>query len=292
MKWKWRLFWLSTLFLLWLLCSGIAVAAPLADRLTQYPNWQSKPPLQSIRGEDLVYPDWFAGNWMVTTTLIDQVAPLAPAIVTPGFESNQQFLNQPISFKVRFVETQPTISLARLRKLPKQLVSDRAYNGTQLAKAYLGDRSVLAVKVDPDNPNRQITLLKSDKQLVSTVTARATELPTSNQFITSEFFKQEFRGGSQVYFNEVENTTAYIRQPVANLATQPAIIADQITAIYLSPQDPNYFKTLASNNPLSEPHPVALYRYRMQFFRDCLPPQNQQQRCPPSRMPAQASAAG
>jgi hypothetical protein len=46
------------------------------------------------------------------------------------------------------------------------------------------------------------------------------------------------------------------------------ITADQITAIYLSPQDPDYFKTLVSDNPLSGPRPVALYRYSMEFRKE------------------------
>jgi hypothetical protein len=35
------------------------------------------------------------------------------------------------------------------------------------------------------------------------------------------------------------------------------IEAEQITAIYLSPQDPDYFKAAG--------HPVALYRYHLQL---------------------------
>lgn len=264
-QWKWRLIWLSGLLLLWLFCSGVAFAGALSDRLSQYPDWQGKPPVQAAKG-DLVYPNWFAGEWLVLTTLVDLAAPLAPDLVTPGFESNRAFLNQPVQFRVRFIE-QPVSSLvARFARAPKQLVSDRAYNGTQLAKAYLGERTVLAVKVDPQNPNRQITLLKGDRQLVSTVAARATESPADNEFITSEFFKQEFRGAPQIYFNEVENTTAYTKSNLSS-PDAPEIVADQITAVFLSPQDPDYFKTLSSENPLSAPRPVALYRYQMMFRR-------------------------
>lgn len=297
MNWKSRLFWLG-LLAMWLLCSGVtfaAAAAPvasvaavapvaltepalpasalpasaLADRITTYPNWQGKPPIQPVRGdEDLFYPDWFQGNWQVVTTLVEMTAPLAPAVTTPGFEGNRQFLDQPIQFDVRFVEQAARRVAGRADRQAK-LISDRAYNGAQLAKAYLGERGLLAVKLDPKNPNRQITLLKGDRQLVSTVTARATEMPDPNYLLTSEFFQQEFRGGPQIYFNEVENTTAYRHQPEISPAQPPIIadqiIADQITAIYLSPQDANYFKTLSG--PLSTPRPVALYRYRMEFHR-------------------------
>jgi hypothetical protein len=133
-----KIFWCCLAVLLW---SGAAVASPIGDRLAQFPDWQTKPAVQVARG-DLAYPDWFAGNWKVTTTLVDLAAPLAPNLVTPGFDSNRDYLGKAVPFAVRFV-TQG-----------RQVVSDRAYNGLNLAKAYLGDRSVLAVKVDPGNPNR------------------------------------------------------------------------------------------------------------------------------------------
>lgn len=255
MKGKWRFLWLTGLVLLWLLCSGTALAGSLSDRLASFPDWQGKPPTQVSQG-DLIYPDWFAGRWQVTTTLTDMVAPFAPDLVTPGFESNRQFMDKPILFPVRFVKEEQGLFGWRKRGI----ISDRAFNGMSLAKAYLGDRLVLAVKVDPTNPNRQVTLLRDERELVSTVTARAIESAES-QFITSEVFQQEFRSVSQLYFNEVENTTAYQQQEVDN----PAIVADQVTAIYLSPQDPDYFKTL--DNPLGDPHPVALYRYRLEFVK-------------------------
>ncbi|HEY9625841.1 MAG TPA: hypothetical protein V6C84_00930 [Coleofasciculaceae cyanobacterium] len=300
MKWTWRIVWITSLVALWLFCSGVAQAdplslyqmgeigetslqeaSPLASRLAQYPNWRGKPLVQPSRG-DLVYPEWFQGNWTVTTTLLDMTAPLAPDITTPGFESNRQFLNQPIAFKVRFVEAEAkgidalnALFALVLNRGEKQIVSDRAFNGMSLAKAYLGDRAILAVKVDPNNPNRQITLLRGDspdalfseRQLVSTVIGRAVEAPTSDRFITTEVFQQEFRGTPQIYFNEVENTTAYSHH-TAELDAGVAIEADQVTAIYLSPQDPNYFKTIPNGSFLGEPQPVALYRYRLEFTRD------------------------
>ncbi len=65
-----RLIWLIGLVLLWLFCSGGAIASPLAERLAKFPDWQQKPPVQVAQG-DLEYPDWFAGSWKVTTTLVD-----------------------------------------------------------------------------------------------------------------------------------------------------------------------------------------------------------------------------
>lgn len=283
MKGSWRLFWILALLLLWLFCSGTAQAETLMERLGQFPNWHEKPIVQPAKG-DLIYPDWFAGNWIVTTTLVDMVAPLAPKLTTPGFESNQQFLDRPIAFPVRFVESPPTGMRLFMQPLvqslfsdkPPAIVSDRAFNGLNLAKAYLGDRAVLTVKVDPSNPNRQITLFQDDRQLVSTVTARMVESPHPDQFVTTEIFQQEFLGSPEIYFNEVENTTAYTRQAAledadleaaegSDMPDRPAIIAEQVTAIYLSPQDPNYFEAIDPESLFGQPRPVALYRYRLEF---------------------------
>ncbi|HEY9619202.1 MAG TPA: hypothetical protein V6C78_02480 [Crinalium sp.] len=265
---KWRLVWICGVLLLWLWCSPPALAGALAARLDQYPNWQMKPLAQTARG-DLIYPNWFSGDWTVKTTLVDLQAPLAPDLITPGFESNRELLDQSIAFQVRFIESQnlqmngialPIPIPVIFHEMPRQIISDRAFNGLNLAKAYLGDRTVVDVRVDPKNPNRQITLLTDNRQLVSTIVARSTEAPAPNQFITTEIFRQEFRGSSQLYFNEVETTTSYqqaLSQPTNN-PEAPVITADQVTAIYLSPQDPDFFK--------AGDRPVALYRYRLEFF--------------------------
>lgn len=249
-------------FICWLLLMGVATAGLLVDRLAAFPHWDRKPAVQPATG-DLEYPTWLAGTWTMTSTLVELVAPLAPAIVTPGFDSNQKYLNQAIACKVRFV---PSRSLAAssnvLSLLPFKgflqdvVVSDRAFNGFNLATAYLGD-SVLTVTVDPRSPNHQVTLLEGGRQLISVVTARAVETPADDRFLTTELFQQVFRGIPNPYLNQVETTTDYHRLGDGSETTQPAIAADQVTAIYLSPQDADYFK--------AGDRPVALYRYRLAF---------------------------
>lgn len=250
--------WGFCLVLVLLLGSQEAIAGQLAERLASFPNLQ-QPAVQSAQG-DLVYPDWLVGTWHVTSTLIDLAAPLAPDVVTPGFESNRRHLDQPVTFTVRFVKKRLPIPSLKLIPQPTKVqvavIADRAFNGLNLARAYLGDHTVLSVKVDPNSPNRQITLLRGNRQLVSIVTGRATETPKPSEFITSEVFQQLFRSSSsQPYFNSVETTTAYQQMPTDS----PAIAADQVTAVYLSPQDPDYFAAGS--------RPVALYRYRLEFFK-------------------------
>ncbi|MGF1458405.1 MAG: DUF6816 family protein [Leptolyngbyaceae cyanobacterium] len=246
-----NLIWLAILALVWLLCSGNAEAGPIRDRLNQFPDWEDKPPTSSANG-DLIYPDWMAGTWEMTSTLTDVSAPLAPQITTPGFDGNQSLLNQPIVCRVRFEPklTSYTKSfLLQPRLAQEEVVADRAFNGLSLARAYLGEETVKAVKVDPENPNRQLTILRGDRQLESTVIGRAVESPTRADFLTTELFQQIFRGTAQPYVNQVETTTAYHRLDPDHIA------ADQITAVYLSAQDPDYFQ--ARNQP------VAIYRYQL-----------------------------
>ncbi|MEL7070233.1 MAG: DUF6816 family protein [Cyanobacteria bacterium J06581_3] len=259
-----NILWLSLLAFVWFICSAPAVAGPLTDRQQTFPNWETKPSVGVSEG-DLYYPQWMAGRWRMTSTLIDMVAPLAPEIVTPGFEGNRQFLHKAIPAEIRFVPK--SIAKGSFLNQPLfnddedevRIVSDRAFNGLSLARAYLGDEWVQAVKVDPDDPNRQVTFLKDNQQLISTVTGRTVETPNAGSFATTEVFQQYFRNAKAAddtpatYLNEVENTTVYRKRSDANFP----IVADQITAIYLSPQDPNYFK--------AKDKPVALYRYQLSF---------------------------
>ena len=232
-----------------------AIALSLSQRIEQFPQWNSKPPVQVAKG-DLAYPDWMAGTWQVTSTLIEQVAPLAPELVTPGFEANQRYLNKPYKFTVRFgkeyfsADKSALTSSFVLGKVP--IVADRAFNGKHIAQAYLGQENVLSVKVDPENPNKQITKLRGDRRLISQVTGRASETPQTDKFTATEVTQQLFRSNERIYLNEVETTSAY------QLLQPGKIEAEQITAIYLSPQDPDYFMAVG--------RPVALYRYHLSLI--------------------------
>ncbi len=255
-----RGWWWGICLALILCCWSLPVlASPLAERLSAFPDWQGKPVLKPATGS-LIYPDWFLGDWQVTSTLVDLAAPLAPQIVSPGYAENEGLLNKPVQFKVRFVEERSplkakvlsNVSPWELLSRKPSVVADLAYNGRSLASAYLGEGAVQKVTIDPRFPNRQTTMLDQGRQLVSTISDRTTEFDAKNDtWIASELFQQEFRSNAQIYLNQVENTTSY-----RYVNKSPAQIdADQVTAIYLSPQDPNYFQALNQ--------PVALYRYHL-----------------------------
>ncbi len=257
------------LFFVLLLTGNSATAGQLSERVAEFPDWENKPFLPEAEG-DLIYPKWMAGEWEVTSTLVEMVAP-NPEIVTPGFESNRQYLNQPITFNVRFYPAKNKLinvnfpfpqSLNSLNKYTiktENIVGDRAFNGLNIAQAILGQKAVLSVKVDPKNPNKQITFFNNDHQLISTVTRRGSETPRFDQFFSTEIVQQVFQGETSIYLNEVETTTAYQAQ-LSEKQPQNVIeiSANQITAIYLSPQDPDYFK--------AENKPVSLYRYQLKLI--------------------------
>ncbi|NEQ41842.1 MAG: hypothetical protein F6K40_38950 [Okeania sp. SIO3I5] len=266
---------LITIVLLW---SNDAIAETLADRIANFPNWENKPSISAAKA-DLIYPDWMAGNWNLKSTLVDMVAPLAPEIVTPGFENNRQYLDQPVNFQVRFklnksnlntkeISEQKLINFptswsslinnSKIEKLdlpPEAVIADREFNGLNIGKALLGDDAILSVKIDEDNPNRQTTILADNLELVSVITSRGSEQLNPDNFISCEITQQLFQGETMIYLNEVETTTNYYH--IFDQERGEIIEANQITAIYLSPQDPDYF--LAVNRP------VALYRYQLEL---------------------------
>jgi hypothetical protein len=261
-----RLWILFSVTVLALLLNGFPItsanAGPLQTRLEQFPDWRSPPLLQPAKN-DLYYPNWMSGDWQVTSTLVDLAAPLAPTIVTPGFEASQKLLQKPVTFAVRFgtapAIAQPmpssTFSVGTISpsKTTPQIVADRTYNGMSLATALLGKDVVQAIKIDPRSPNRQLALFQNGQRLVTQISDRGIETPSLSEFISSELYQQFFSSEAQIYLNQVENTIAYH----LTSTDPPAIEADQVTAIYLSPQDPDYFK--------AKTQPVTLYRYRLQF---------------------------
>ena len=236
-----------------------AQAGNPADRIAAFPNWLEKPPVDPAEG-DLVYPNWLAGSWVMTSTLVEMLAPLAPDVTTPGFEGNQQFLHNPIRTQVRFVPSTalrrgalpiPLLSLPTGGSLVKTaVVSDRAFNGLNLAKAYFGDR-IFRVWVDHRDSNRLITKFRDNRKLFSTTIGRAAEQPDATHFVSIEFFQQFFQVPRKPYKNQVEITTEYQLQPDGR------VTANQLTAVYLNPPHPKAY--------LAGDRPVALYRYQLEF---------------------------
>ena len=208
------------------------IASPLSEKIAGYPQWDTQIQASQHEGE-LSYPEWFRGRWTVTSTLLAQIAPLAPDIVTPGFENNRQYIDRPIEFTVQFIPNNInqtnkflSLNLPQLKSsLPEpKLVADRAFNGLNIATAYLGAANIASVKIDPQNPTKQITQLTKDRQLETFVTGFDLERPSSDRFVATELSQQIFRTSSTIYLNTVETVTSY----QLSLTPTPTITATQI----------------------------------------------------------------
>jgi hypothetical protein len=226
-------------------------AGEIENRLAAFPHWSA--PTKLLTNGELTYPQWFAGEWQVTSTLKEQIAPLAPQIVTPGFDRNQTNIDRPYQFRVRFgsetTTVAPGISISNDDAL--QLVADRIFNGQQIATAYLGKNAVASIQLLKSPQLKQITKLASGTQLTSVMTGYQSD-GDQRQFAATEVNQQIFQGKT-IYLNTVETTTSYQFLPTGH------ITANQVTAIYLSPQDPDYFQSLQQ--------PVALYRYDLLLIK-------------------------
>ncbi|AIE75138.1 hypothetical protein D082_26090 [Synechocystis sp. PCC 6714] len=248
-----RLTVLLFLSLLWL--GGVknpSLAESLPDRLEAYPQWSNLPSLEQRKGE-IHYPPWLAGTWQVTSTLLEQSAPLAPQIVSPGFTKNSTYLQQPVQFLVKFVDQTPlpefNWALSDLVKNATVIVPDRRFNAEAITQAYLGQDVNITVQVKEQPSPRLITVFPQHQRLVSTVLGHSQASPDPEEFLASELTNQQFIAGTSQYLNQVETTTAY------HHVGPGKITASQITAVYLSPTDPDYF--------VARHRPIALYRYEL-----------------------------
>ena len=244
--------WLITIFFMlstvWF--TPDAMAASLPQRIAEFPRWFLATDL--VREGDLRYPDWFAGEWTTTSILREQIAPAAPDLVTPGFEQNKVNIDRPYIFQVRFGSTTNTVApgITVATDNSAVITSDRTFNGEQIANAYLGGNAVKSIQTIHQPQIVQITQLQNGTELRSTVSGYLSESVGINDFATTEIDQQIFQGKT-TYLNTVETTTSY------HLIDQHHIAANQVTAIYLSPQDPDYFRALQ--------RPVALYRYTLEL---------------------------
>lgn len=231
-------------------------ASTLDQRISQYPQWNHKISLPKPN-QELIFPDWFEGTWNVTSTLKEQIAPLSPQFKTPNFDSNEVYIDKNIDFLVKFIPSILTPKnnnfVPSIINTNKVIIPDRAFNGLSIAQAYLGNENVKQVIINKFNSTEQKTIFKQNNELISTVIGRQQETVSANNFITSEITRQFFRRPNNVYLNLVETTTKY------HLINKNNITGKQITAIYLSPEDPDYF--------LAIDQPVALYYYTLNLTK-------------------------
>jgi len=154
---------------------GSTSALPsLEQRLTSWPAWSLPAPLQRPGREDLIWPAWFRGEWEVSSTPAEGAEP-------------------PLRWRARF----------RAEGGGGGAVADRAFNSGQIGAALLGD-GLISVRNDPANPNRQLSLLRGDLQLESTLVGRRSARPNSASFLADELTLQVLHGPGAPRISRVE----------------------------------------------------------------------------------------
>jgi len=146
---------------------------PLERRLANWPAWSLPAPLPRPDRGDLIWPAWFQGEWEVSST---------PA---EGSEPPQRW-------RARFQADGEDGALA-----------DRAFNAGQIGSALLGD-GLISVRNDPANPNRQVSGLRGDRQLESTVVGRRSARPNGATFLADELTLQVLHGPGTPRISRVE----------------------------------------------------------------------------------------
>jgi hypothetical protein len=150
-----------------------SASGPLEQRLANWPAWSLPAPLPRPERGDLVWPAWFRGEWEVSSTPAEGSEP-------------------PLRWRARFQADGEDGALA-----------DRAFNAGQIGAALLGD-GLISVRNDPANPNRQVTLLRGDRQLESTVVGRRSARPHAAAFLADELTLQVLHGPETPRISRVE----------------------------------------------------------------------------------------
>ncbi len=132
------------------------------------PNFQL-----SDTSKDLVYPNWFEGNWLVTS---------------------QDLINEseePVVYEVNFY-----------RNNLNEIVGNRSKNAQSIGKAIFGDKLIKVVN-DPQSFNSQITYLKDDFYIDSRITGR-TQIQDNDIFFADELVIQTAHKPGASRVNQVE----------------------------------------------------------------------------------------
>ncbi len=150
----------------------------LENRENQWPELYLPNYQFSDTSKDLIYPEWFEGNWLVTSE----------DIMNPS--------EDPVIYKVNFFKNDENF-----------VVGNRPKNAESIGKAIFGNDLIKVVN-DPQSINKQITYLKDDFYIDSRITAR-NQLQDDEIFFADELVLQTAhkRGVSRI--NQVETISKF-----------------------------------------------------------------------------------
>ena len=145
----------------------------LINREKIWPNWNLTKLKSSNINKDLIYPDWFEGNWIVKS------------------EDLNNNLQEPIIYEVNFFKNEKG-----------SIVGNRSKNSESLGKEIFGDQ-IQKIKIDPNSFNNQIIYLKDNEYIDSRVIGR-NQIMEDDLFFSDEFFIQTNHKDGISRMNQVE----------------------------------------------------------------------------------------
>ena len=145
------------------------------------PNFQF-----SDTSKDLVYPNWFEGNWLVTAQDLTNKS------------------EELVEYQVNFYKNNLN-----------EVIGNRSKNSESIGKAIFGDQLIKVVN-DPQSFNSQITYLKDDYYIDSRITGR-TQIKDNDIFFADELVIQTAHKPGASRINQVEAISKFQKCDQFNL---------------------------------------------------------------------------
>ena len=152
----------------------------LIDRENSWPELYSPNFKFSDTSKDLIYPNWFEGNWLVTSQDLTQIS------------------NNPVVYKVNF-----------FKNTLNQVVANRSKNSESIGKEIFGDNLIKVIN-DPESINNQIIFLKNDQYIESRITGR-NQVKDNDLFFADEFVIQTVHKHNVSRINQVETISKFYK---------------------------------------------------------------------------------
>ncbi len=154
---------------------------------------------------DLIYPNWFEGNWLVTSQDLTYKS------------------EEPVVYEVNFYKNNLN-----------EVIGNRSKNSESIGKAIFGEELIKVVN-DPQSFNNQITYLKDDFYIDSRITGR-NQIQDNDIFFADELVIQTAHKQGVSRVNQVETISKFKKCSEVNLKLKdnqkPDICGVQYIATY------------------------------------------------------------
>ncbi len=182
--------------------SNITQTSQIVKRKSSWPEWTLPAPFRWPKlKDDLIYPNWFEGEWDVVSSIVG--------------EDKEESIKHVAKF---FLDSS------------NRIVADREYNTNSYA-VNTKEKEFLFVKNDPNSPNRQFAQLINDRFLETKIIGRMQERINADIFLTDELMLEILHSKSFTRVSKVETLTEF-RKCNSDHENNFNICGEQFQAIY------------------------------------------------------------